>query len=392
MRPPRPPRPPSPQRSAELRRRFAQEARSERPDLATLCLLVGAEADGTLDEAGLDAAQVELDRLAGELPFRPGTPRAWAVALRDLLGERYGFHGVAADYQRLESSLLHEVVRRRRGLPILLSVVWLEVARRAGAPVYGVALPGHFVVGFGGESAAASGPGSAPLGERVLVDPYDGGRLLSGTDAEALVAGATGAELRASMLEPAAPLDVVARVLNNIRAWAAARPEQSAVGLWAVELALLLPAHAARLRYERAVLLVQRGSSRRGPGSWRRTRRWWRRWTRRSPRRCGGGADGSGDVELSVGGCGAGVGSPARAARLRAAVEGGGAPAGTASATASPCSWPPGPPPRGFSRPVSGWPWTGSCGPCPGRGGGRWRVRRWWSRRRRRGGSRVRGR
>ncbi|EFD66915.1 conserved hypothetical protein [Streptomyces lividans TK24] len=266
MRPPRPPRPPSPERSAELRRRFAQEVRSERPDLATLCLLVGAEADGALDEAGLDAAQVELDRLAGELPFRPGTPRAWAVALRDLLGERYGFHGVAADYQRLESSLLHEVVRRRRGLPILLSVVWLEVARRAGAPVYGVALPGHFVVGFGGESAAASGPGSAPLGERVLVDPYDGGRLLSGTDAEALVAGATGAELRASMLEPAAPLDVVARVLNNIRAWAAARPEQSAVGLWAVELALLLPGHAARLRYERAVLLVQRGEFAAGAG------------------------------------------------------------------------------------------------------------------------------
>ncbi|MFF4469604.1 transglutaminase-like domain-containing protein [Streptomyces sp. NPDC001599] len=266
MRPPRPPHPPSPERSAELRRRFAQEARSERPDLATLCLLVGAEADGALDEAGLDAAQVELDRLAGELPFRPGTPRAWAVALRDLLGERYGFHGVAADYQRLESSLLHEVVWRRRGLPILLSVVWLEVARRAGAPVYGVALPGHFVVGFGAESGAASGPGSAALGERVLVDPYDGGRLLSGTDAEVLVAGATGAELRASMLEPAAPLDVVARVLNNIRAWAAARPEQSAVGLWAIELALLLPAHAARLRYERAVLLVQRGEFAAGAG------------------------------------------------------------------------------------------------------------------------------
>ncbi|MEU4980630.1 transglutaminase-like domain-containing protein [Streptomyces sp. NPDC021969] len=270
MRPPHPPHPPSPERSAELRRRFAQEARSERPDLATLCLLVGAEADGALDEAGLDAAQVELDRLAGELPFRPGTPRAWAVALRDLLGERYGFHGVAADYQRLESSLLHEVVRRRRGLPILLSVVWLEVARRAGAPVYGVALPGHFVVGFGAESGAASGaasgPGSAALGERVLVDPYDGGRLLSGTDAEVLVAGATGAELRASMLEPAAPLDVVARVLNNIRAWAAARPEQSAVGLWAIELALLLPAHAARLRYERAVLLVQRGEFAAGAG------------------------------------------------------------------------------------------------------------------------------
>ncbi|MFF0668254.1 transglutaminase-like domain-containing protein [Streptomyces tendae] len=262
MRHPRPPRPPSPERSAELRRRFAEEARSERPDLATLCLLVGAEADGTLDEAGLDAAQVELDRLAGQLPFRPGTPRAWAVALRDLLGERYGFHGVAADYQRLESSLLHEVLRRRRGLPILLSVVWLEVARRAGAPVYGVALPGHFVVGLGTES----GPGSGALEERVLVDPFDGGRVLSGPDAEVLVAGATGAELRASMLEPAAPLDVVSRVLNNIRAWAARRPEQSAVGLWAIDLALLLPAHAARLRYERARLLVQRGEFAAGAG------------------------------------------------------------------------------------------------------------------------------
>ncbi|GHA57669.1 hypothetical protein GCM10010330_06770 [Streptomyces tendae] len=266
MRHPRPPRPPSPERSAELRRRFAEEARSERPDLATLCLLVGAEADGTLDEAGLDAAQVELDRLAGQLPFRPGTPRAWAVALRDLLGERYGFHGVAADYQRLESSLLHEVLRRRRGLPILLSVVWLEVARRAGAPVYGVALPGHFVVGLGTESGQESGSLSGSLEERVLVDPFDGGRVLSGQDAEVLVAGATGAELRASMLEPAAPLDVVARVLNNIRAWAARRPEQSAVGLWAIDLALLLPAHAARLRYERARLLVQRGEFAAGAG------------------------------------------------------------------------------------------------------------------------------
>ncbi|WP_328562531.1 transglutaminase-like domain-containing protein [Streptomyces coelicoflavus] len=253
---PHPPQPPSPERSAEVRRRFAEEARSERPDLATLCLLVGAEADGALDEPALDAAQVELDRLAGELPFRPGTPRAWAEALRDLLGERYGFRGAAADYQRLESSLLHEVLLRRRGLPILLSVVWLEVARRAGAPVFGVALPGHFVIGFGAGRGAETGDAAA---DRVLVDPFDGGRLLGGKDAEVLVAGATGAELRPSMLEPAAPLEVVSRVLNNVRAWAAGRPEQSAVGLWAIELALLLPAHAARLRYERARLLVQRG-------------------------------------------------------------------------------------------------------------------------------------
>ncbi|NMO35588.1 tetratricopeptide repeat protein [Streptomyces sp. GMY01] len=241
------PCPPPPERSAEVLRRFAEEARSERPDLSALCLLVGAAGDGALDEDGLDAAQMELDRLAGELPYRPGGPRAWARALCELLGERYGFGGSAADYQRLDSSLLHEVLRRRRGLPILLSVVWMEVARRAGAPVYGVALPGHFVVGFG------------PAGEQVLADPFDGGRVLTGADAELLVAGATGAPLKPSMLEPADPLDVVLRILNNVRAWAAVRPERSDVALWAVELSLVLPSHPARLRYERAQLLVQRG-------------------------------------------------------------------------------------------------------------------------------------
>jgi regulator of sirC expression with transglutaminase-like and TPR domain len=245
IRPSCPP-PPPPERAAALRRRFAEEARSERPDLSVLCLLVGATADGTLDEAGLDAAQLELDDLAGQLPYRPGGPRAWAQALRDLLGGRYGFHGSAADYQHLESSLLHEVLRRRRGLPILLSMVWMEVARRAGAPVYGVALPGHFVVGFGTAE------------EQVLADPFDGGRVLTGADAELLVVGATGSPLHPSMLTPADPLDVVLRILNNIRAWAAARPERSDVALWAVDLSLLLPSHPARLRYERAQLLVQR--------------------------------------------------------------------------------------------------------------------------------------
>ncbi|WP_327409003.1 transglutaminase-like domain-containing protein [Streptomyces sp. NBC_01281] len=241
------PQPPERERTDEVRRRFAAEARAERPDLALLCLLVGAAADGTLDEAGIDAAQIELDDLAGQLPFRPGGPRSWATALAELLGGRCGFRGLPADYQRLESSLLHSVLRRRRGLPILLSVVWMEVARRAGAPVYGVALPGHFVVGFG------------PPEEQVLADPFDGGRVLAGADAELLVAGATGAPLDPSMLSPAEPLDVILRILNNIRAWATARPERSDVSLWAVELSLLLPSHPARLRYERAQLLVQRG-------------------------------------------------------------------------------------------------------------------------------------
>lgn len=244
-------RPERPDRD-ELRRQFAEEARAERPDLALLCLLLGAMADPALDPNGINAAQIELDELAGRLPYGVRGGRAWASALAELLGERCGFAGSSADYQRLESSLLHQVLRRRRGLPILLSVVWIEVARRAGAPVYGVALPGHFVVGFGDPA------------EQVLADPFDGGRPMTGQDAELLVAGATGEPLEESMLVPTRPLEIVLRILNNVRAWAATRPEHTDVALWAVDLSLLLPSHPARLRYERAQLLVQSGQFLRG--------------------------------------------------------------------------------------------------------------------------------
>lgn len=263
-----------------VRRRFAEAAREERPDLALLCLLIGAEAalgtqrnatgDTTGDAAGeqehtaddesaldriVDEGQAELDRLAGLLPFERGrTPAQWARTLQQVLGEEQGFGGSSSDYQRLESSLLPEVLRRRRGLPILLSVVWTEVARRAGAPVYGVALPGHFVVGFGDPGAS-----------HVLADPFAGGKQLDEEELSVMVAGATGGTpLSAASLRPAGPLETVLRILNNIRAWASPRPEQSGVRLWAVELSLLLPHHPGRLRFERAQLLVERGEFIRG--------------------------------------------------------------------------------------------------------------------------------
>ncbi|MFD4871125.1 transglutaminase-like domain-containing protein [Streptomyces sp. NPDC058412] len=227
---------------ADRREQFAAEARSERPDLALLCLLVAAEADPELDERVMDWAQIELDRLAGMLPYGLRGARASASAVTELLGGRLGFHGTPADYGRLSSSLLHEVLRRRRGLPILLSVVWMEVARRAGAPVYGLGLPGHFVVGFGDPE------------EGVVVDPFAGGASL----------GAGPAELASGPRTPAGTLAIVLRILGNIRAWASTRPEQSGVALWSLDLSLLLPSHPAALRYERARLLVERGSFREG--------------------------------------------------------------------------------------------------------------------------------
>lgn len=200
-------------------------------------------------ERAVDEGQIELDRLTGLLPYATDrSPDQWAYALRELLGERHGFGGGPRDYQRLASSLLNEVLKRRRGLPILLSVVWIEVARRAGAPVHGVALPGQYIVGFGD-----------PSEEMVLADPFAGGQLLGEQEAELLVADATGHGFSRAMLQPAQPLQTVLRVLNNIRNWASGRPERADVQLAAIDLSLLLPHHPARLRYERAKALVDQG-------------------------------------------------------------------------------------------------------------------------------------
>nr|WP_037573147.1 transglutaminase-like domain-containing protein [Phaeacidiphilus oryzae] len=191
-----------------------------------------------------------MDRLAAAVRAAgpPGeAPAAVAARLAGVLAGRAEFRGGSGAYRRLDSSLLHRVLERRRGLPILLSVVWVEVGRRAGLPVYPVALPGHFVVGVGD-----------PEGEFVLADPFHGGRLLTTEDAAAISAQ-SGTRLTSDLLSPAEPLDIVLRVLNNIRAWAAARPEHARVQLWAVELSLLLPRHPAQLRLERAELLVKLG-------------------------------------------------------------------------------------------------------------------------------------
>ena len=249
----RPPCPPSPERSAELRRRFAEEARSERPDLSTLCLLVGAEADGELDEAGLDAAQVELDRLAGLLPYRPGGPRAWAVALRELLGERI------------------RVPRQRRPTtsgwsPRCCTRCWCGGGGcRSCCRWCGWRWPG----GRGRRCTGwlcrgTSWSGSGRTRSRCSRTRSTGGGCWPGRTRSCWSPGRRGRRSMPSMLRPADPLDVVLRILNNVRAWAAARPERSDVSLWAVELSLLLPSHPARLRYERAQLLVQTGGFRAG--------------------------------------------------------------------------------------------------------------------------------
>jgi hypothetical protein len=199
--------------------------------------------DDEVSGIGLDEVErrwlAELDDLAASVP-EDGRDDS---RLRAVLG---GFQGASSDYDLLESSLLPDVLRRRRGLPILLSTVWTEVARRAGVPAYGVGLPGHFVVGVGD-----------PDGARVLVDPWSGGRLLP-YDRARDIAAETGRSLKPEHLRPHDPIDTIDRVLGNIRAWAST-PERSRHRVWSAELGLLLPRHDLGLRREYAEALIAVG-------------------------------------------------------------------------------------------------------------------------------------
>jgi hypothetical protein len=238
--------------SAASRERFADVVRAGgaagdpadvRLDVALLMIsaeaspedAVGGAGLTTLEQHGLD----DLDQLAESVPEEGRDDSR----LRAALG---GFQGAAADFGLLESSLLLDVLRRRRGLPILLSTVWTEVARRAGVPAYGVGLPGHFVVGVGD-----------PDGVRVLVDPWAGGRLLP-YDRARDIAAETGRSLRPEHLRPHDPIDTIDRVLGNIRAWATT-PERARHRVWAAELGLMLPRHDLGLRREYGEALIAVG-------------------------------------------------------------------------------------------------------------------------------------
>jgi regulator of sirC expression with transglutaminase-like and TPR domain len=226
------------------RRRFAEVVRAEPVDLGLACLLVGAEVEPDLD---VDASLSALDVLAAAVrrQVAPGTPpRDAAAAMAAVLGEQAGFGGRPEDYDDVRSSLLHEVLRRGRGLPLLLSVLWAEVAARAGVVASPVALPGHVVVAVG-----------EILDEHVLVDPFSGGRLLAPGDVEALAPGA-------GVPTAADPVDLLLRLLTNVRALTTRQDrtlETARTRLWAVELSLLLPRHPVGLRQEHGQLLVRLG-------------------------------------------------------------------------------------------------------------------------------------
>ncbi len=174
-------------------------------DLAALAL-AAEEYPGLDEQACLD----RLDQLAALVRRRVGESTRSALllsAVREVLFDVEGFRGNEKDYYDARNSYLNQVLERRLGIPITLSLLFIEVGRRVGLPLAGVAFPGHFLA----KLQLGHGP-------EVFVDSYNGGELLSGEEVVARFKHLVhGRQFDANFLEAVVPRQLLARMLHNLK-------------------------------------------------------------------------------------------------------------------------------------------------------------------------------
>jgi regulator of sirC expression with transglutaminase-like and TPR domain len=191
--------------------RFAELVSRDQFALAEACLLVAQDEYPGLDVgACIDRIEAIAATVRGRLAA-DATPEQKVAAVNRHLFAELGFRGNAEAYYDPRNSYLNQVLERRVGIPISLSVVYLEVARRVGFAAQGIAFPGHFLV-------------KVRLSRGTLVlDPFGGGTPQSEADLRERLEqalprrrGAAREELDA-YLDPATAREIVARVLRNLK-------------------------------------------------------------------------------------------------------------------------------------------------------------------------------
>jgi regulator of sirC expression with transglutaminase-like and TPR domain len=211
-----------------------------RPDPLGVSLRAAVEVEPiALAEAALVIARLEhphLDAAASlsvleDLGAR-ATERLKDVDRADLAGRvlrlnrfvygECGFAGNREWYSDIRNSMLNLVLDRRVGIPITLALVYIEVARRAGVAVHGIAFPGHFLLRVpadqGSRRSPVAGARREPEADLVL-DPFDGGRFMSEADCRILLNSQLGDEVPFDprLLRPCSGAHLVARLLNNLK-------------------------------------------------------------------------------------------------------------------------------------------------------------------------------
>ncbi len=194
---------------SEPRRRFKEAV--DRPDhqvkLACAALLVACE---EYPQLPVERYLARLDALAEEVKDRLSDESAPLLIFEELIETlfvRNGFRGNRDAYYDPRNSFLNDVLDRRKGIPLTLGIILLEVGWRLGLPLSGVNFPGHFLVRFEGEAV------------RFLADPFDGGRLRFEDEAQELLDRVYGGmvRVRPAFLRTAGRRDMLVRLLTNLK-------------------------------------------------------------------------------------------------------------------------------------------------------------------------------
>jgi regulator of sirC expression with transglutaminase-like and TPR domain len=201
-------------------------------------LLISAHANPQLD---VTSQLRRLDHVATQVD------RADSEALCRVLFEQLGLRGDRDRYDDPANSYIDQVLDRRRGIPISLSVLLIEVGRRCGVPLEAVGMPGHFLV-------------RDPSAPDRLIDAFDRGRRLSKEDCERLLQAATGGDgqLTPDMLATAGPWATLARMLANLDRSFERRGDTDAL-VWVSDLRMRIPAAALGDRRQLAGRLAALG-------------------------------------------------------------------------------------------------------------------------------------
>jgi regulator of sirC expression with transglutaminase-like and TPR domain len=208
----------------------------------------------------VDRELARLDSLAG----RCGTggrraSRATLERLRRFLFEEEGFRGNVDAYYDPRNSCLNDVLDRHLGIPITLSVLFIEVGRRLGLAIEGIGLPGHFITAARVE------------GERVLLDPFHGGTVLTPEEAEEVAARAVGRPVRleAAHWTPCTRRQIVVRMLRNLKT-IYARERNWDRALAVVDRLLVVDQDTPSHLRDRGTVLVRAGRLWEGAAEWER--------------------------------------------------------------------------------------------------------------------------
>jgi len=188
-----------------------------------------------------------------------GSPLKRLHRLRRFLFEKQGFRGNDADYYDPRNSFLNDVLDRRLGIPITLSLLFMEVGRRLALPVEGIGLPGHFIVGFGTGD------------ERILLDPFNRGAILTPESCQTVVSRAIGrpVPLEAGHFVPVTARQLLARMLSNLKAAYFKREEwEKALGI--LDRVLVLDPDSPGEARDRGLVFARLGKFRAAIALWER--------------------------------------------------------------------------------------------------------------------------